>query len=192
MMTMPFIPLLVLLLRIPLSWAVKALYSSTFSGPSPLWYEPGMVEHAMTLIRSHQVLTGRPLLPDMRDDCSPEEAARALFFAGHVVLSHGTQMESQGPILNYGNNAGLRLWKATWEELTTMPSKHTAEVEDQEARAVTMETVSRFGFVEGYSGVRVAMDGSRFRIEDVTIWNVVEEGRLIGQAAAFPRWTSLS
>ena len=180
-----------LLLGISSSFALKSLYASDFKGPSPLWYEPEMVEHAMTLLRTFRACTGRPLIDINLEISSPEEAARALFFADRVVLSHGRQADENGPILNYGNNAGLKLWKATWEELSTMPSRRTAGAEDQEARAVTMETVTKRGFVEGYSGVRVALDGSRFRIEDVTIWNLFEDGTRIGQAATFPRWTPL-
>lgn len=171
--------------------ALRSLYSSDFKGPSPLWYEPEMVEHAMTLLRTFRTFTGRPLVELELESLSHEDAARALFFADHVVLSHGTQADENGPILNYGNNAGLKLWGATWEELTTMPSKRTAGPEDQQARDATMDTVARCGFVERYSGVRVALDGSKFRIEDVTIWNVFEDGRRIGQAATFPRWTPL-
>lgn len=183
--------LLTLLLSLFSSLALRSIYSSDFKGPSPLWYEPEMVEHALTLLRTFRAFTGRPLVEVDLERSYPEEAAKALFFTDRVVLSHGTQTDENGPILNYGNNAGLHLWRATWEELTTMPSKSTAGAEDQQARAATMDTVARCGFVEHYSGVRVALDGSRFRIEDVTIWNVFRDGTRIGQAATFPRWTPL-
>jgi hypothetical protein len=40
--------------------------------------------------------------------------------------------------------------------------------------------------------VRIAADGTRFRIEDAVIWNLVDEaGHRQGQAAAFGNWTML-
>ncbi|HYA80578.1 MAG TPA: MEKHLA domain-containing protein, partial [Methylocystis sp.] len=51
---------------------------------------------------------------------------------------------------------------------------------------------TRKGCVSGYAGVRVSAFGKRFRICDVTIWNVTDaHGRPLGQAATFARWTML-
>lgn len=121
-------------------------------------------------------------------DKDPEEAAKRLFFMPQVLVSHGTQNGPEGPILNYGNAAGLACWKATWEELTTMHSIYTADDDNRALRAQTMERVTNFGFVENYSGIRIALDRSRFRIEDTTIWNVIEDGVKFGQAATFTSW----
>lgn len=40
-------------------------------------------------------------------------------------------------------------------------------------------------------GIRVALDGSRFRIDSAVVWNVLIDGQFLGQAATFPTWTSL-
>jgi hypothetical protein len=143
-------------------------------------------------VTSLQQLTGKELVPLGLCESDPETAARQLFFSSEVVVSHGTQNESEGPILNYGNIAGLKVWKAEWDELTSMHSIYTADADDRATRAVTMEKVTNNGFVDKYSGTRIALDKSRFRIEDVIIWNVIENGQYFGQAATFPKWTVLS
>lgn len=92
----------------------------------------------------------------------PTEAAKQLFFLpDRVVVSHGTQNDSEGPVLNYGNSAALRRWGASWEELTNMPSKYTAETVEQSARAEFLRKVFADGVVENYSGVRIALNKSR-------------------------------
>jgi hypothetical protein len=56
----------------------------------------------------------------------------------------------------------------------------------REERAALLAAVARDGFASGYRGLRVAKSGRRFWIEDVTVWNVLDdEGRFIGQAAAY-------
>lgn len=108
-----------------------------------------------------------------------------------VVLSHGVQNKPEGPILNYGNALALQKWRASWEELTTMPSKYTAESMDQAQREIFMNAVLRDGIVQNYSGVRIGLDKSRFRIKNTTVWNIVFEGDFLGQAATFPSWEDL-
>ena len=81
--------------------------------------------------------------------------------------------------------AALALWKASWPQLTSMPSKYTAEDMEREARAAFLKEVSDKGFVENYSGVRIALDKSRFVIKEATVWNIVVDGVQLGQAATF-------
>ena len=50
--------------------------------------------------------------------------------------------------------------------------------------------LERHDLVDDYSGVRIAADGSRFRIERATVWNLLDEnGARHGQAATFADWT---
>jgi hypothetical protein len=92
-------------------------------------------------------------------------------------------------MLNYGNRAALALWEMTWEELTRMPSRLTAEAPVREERARLLEAVARNGYIDDYSGIRVSKHGRRFRIERATVWNVINaEGARVGQAARFDRW----
>ena len=96
------------------------------------------------------------------------------------------------PVLNYGNHAALTLWEMSWEEFTGTPSRLTAEPPNREERARLLETVTRRGFIDDYSGVRISKTGRRFRIARATVWNLLtEDGQPCGQAAMFDHWEYL-
>lgn len=144
------------------SIAGRTLYQPTFLGPSPLWYSDSMVDHASQLIKSYYHVTGgKELVPIRLVKENPVEASKLLFFLDRIVVSHGTQSSGDGPILNYGNSAALKRWAASWEELTNMPSKYTAEPINQLAREEFMKTVTKDDIVENYSGIRISLDKSR-------------------------------
>ena len=65
-----------------------------------------------------------------------------------IVLSDG----EKGPVLNYGNAAALKLWAASWEQLTSMPSSETAEPQERATRAAFMNQIKEKGFADNYSG----------------------------------------
>ncbi|MCY4488670.1 MAG: MEKHLA domain-containing protein [Deltaproteobacteria bacterium] len=112
-----------------------------------------------------------------------------LFSAPFVVVSH---LDSDDPILNYGNRRALDLWEMTWAQLTATPSRLTAEPVNREERARMLGRVTTHGFVDDYRGVRISRTGRRFLVEQATVWNVLDEGGARrGQAAAFSRWTAL-
>ncbi len=147
---------------------------------------PQIIAHSECLVRSLKHWTGRDLTPGVAD---PRERARLLIEAPYVLVSHGTEAD---PILNYGNHAALRLWEATWDELTRMPSRLTAEAPNREERARLLERVTRDGFIADYSGVRISRAGRRFQISRATVWNLLTpENQPCGQAAMFDRWTFL-
>jgi len=115
--------------------------------------------------------------------------AKRLFDAPFVVVSHGPEPD---PILNYGNAAALALWELSPQDLIATPSRLTAEAELREARDLVLAETARRGFITGYTGVRVSRTGRRFRIRDVTIWNVTDaDARPLGQAASFAHWERL-
>ena len=130
--------------------------------------------------------TGRELLPGV----APGEAlVTGLFDAPFVLVSHGTEAD---PILNYGNQSALNLWEMTWAELTRTPSRLTAEAPNREERARLLAQVTRHGFIDNYSGVRISKSGRRFRIHQAIVWNLLTEaGEPAGQAAMFERWEFL-
>ena len=143
------------------------------------------IRHATCLARSFHRWTGRELLGGL----SGAELAEKLFTAPFVVVSHGTEAD---PVLNYGNQAALALWEMTWEELTHTPSRLTAEAPNREERARLLAAVTRVGFINNYSGVRISKSGRRFRIAQAIVWNLLtEEGRPCGQGATFARWDFL-
>jgi len=146
---------------------------------------PACDAYAQLLFESFARVVGRPL-------CSPiaaPELAEHLWQMPQVLVSHGLGDE---PLFNYGNAAGLALFEMLWPQFIATPSRESAEALNQDARAKIMNEVARRGFVEGYSGVRIAESGRRFRIENTVIWNVIDAGGAYsGQAATFARWTPL-
>lgn len=161
------------------------LYGPNYLGPSPDWTTPQMLQHGIFLVRSYRALTGKDLVAGGNSD---DEAARRLFLLhDRVVVSHGTQKDlPDGPVLNYGNIAALRRWGASWEQLTSMPSKFTAGPMERSVREAFMKQVTENGIVNNYSGIRVALDGTQFAIKDATVWNVEIDGLYLGQAATYP------
>ena len=145
------------------------------------------VDHAERLRRTFHALTGRDLIDPT---LSPEAAAEALFHAPFVVLSHDAAPD---PILTYGNQTALALFELSWEELTRMPSRLTAEAPDRAERARLLAQVAAQGFIDDYAGVRISRTGKRFLIERATVWNLTDDqGRLCGQAATFQTWRLLA
>ena len=140
-----------------------------------------MVRHVGYLLRSFKRLVGHDLLST--------SDARRLFRAPFVVLSHGVEVD---PILNYGNALALELWELTATQFCATPSRVTAEPMLRDDRQHTLDTVARQGYITGYSGIRISSSGRRFRIENVVLWNVTDDdGRALGQAASFDRWSFL-
>jgi MEKHLA domain len=145
-----------------------------------------IVPHSLCLARSFKKWTCHDLLPG---DHSPAELAEKILNAPFVVVSHGTQAD---PILNYGNRAALKLWEISWEEFTRTPSRLTAEAPRREERARLLDIVTRQGFIEDYSGIRISKSGRRFEISRATVWNLVSKaGEPCGQAATFSEWKYL-
>jgi len=145
-----------------------------------------MAQHVSRLAHSHARWTGQPLLPGVDE----AKWAETLYAGALVVVSHGTQDD---PVFNYGNLAAQRLFEMTWAELTALPSRCSAEPVEQAERARLMTQVAAHGFIDDYRGIRISSTGQRFMIEQATVWNVLDEAdQLIGQAAAFSRWTPLA
>lgn len=146
-----------------------------------------LVDHVSLLLASHERLTGRALLPADQDAVA---RARRAFEAPFALLSHGL---GDDPLFNYANRTALDLFELDWPALIALPSRASAEPLNQEARARLMREVRERGYIDDYSGVRIARSGRRFVIEQATVWNVVDAaGRFHGQAASFARWRRLT
>lgn len=182
----------------------NTLYAPDFRGPSPLWMEPDMVVHAFFLMKSCHDVCGKCLIdllmikraekalrsgsfsPNSSNDAVFAAAKSLFFLPDTVVLSHGMQEGNEdGPVLNYGNAAALHRFSASWEQLTTLPSRYTAEPDARSKRAAFMQKVLENGFVDDYEGVRRSLSGQRFIIKGTTVWNVMVDGGRLGQAAFF-------
>ena len=155
------------------------------------WSKPaqpnGYLEsHVRLLLNSFRHWTGKSLV---QQNLSSNEQARQLFCAPFVVLSHDTGID---PLLNYANQAGLRLFELNWKELTALPSRLTAEPMHRGERARLLGRVTQQGYIDDYSGVRISKTGRRFLIERAVVWNVRDDqGAPYGQAATFSAWRFL-
>jgi hypothetical protein len=86
----------------------------------------------------------------------------------------------------YGNKLALQLFEMSFAEFVCLPSRFSAEPLAQQDRAVLLERVTRLGFVDDYSGVRIARSGARFVITNGTVWNLQDAAGIYhGQAATF-------
>lgn len=149
-------------------------------GPDNDW----AVAQVDLLCTSHARLTGRDLAGG-----SGVARAAAVYAAPYALLSHGIESD---PLFNYGNATALSLFEFAWEDFVRLPSRASAEPALQSARARLMERVLAEGWIDDYSGVRIAASGRRFLIENVTVWNVLDDGgHLHGQAALIHRWRDL-
>jgi MEKHLA domain len=153
-----------------------------------IWQKASVIQHSQRLCQSFQKWTGRSLLPPplLAADASPAAIAQALFHAPFVVVSHGTQAD---PVLNYGNQTALDLWQMDWTEFTQTPSRYTAQPDEREQRAELLERAKTQGWIDDYTGIRIAKTGQRFWIREVVLWTVVDAaGDRQGQAATFSTW----
>lgn len=142
--------------------------------------------HVAILQESYRHYTGRYLFDPK---LGASEAIAWLEQAPFALVSHGTQPD---PIFNYGNQTALQLFGMTWDEFTRMPSRLSAEPVDRAERTRLLDHVSRDGYIDDYTGVRIAADGRRFLIRHATVWNLLDEsGRFYGQAAMIPEWEVL-
>lgn len=146
-----------------------------------------LVPHIALLLASYQRLTGRALL-DVAGR-SAAAVAQAVDDAPFALVSHGTEAD---PLFNYGNKTALRLFGMRWDEFVALPSRCSAEQPNREERERLLHEVKRNGYIDHYSGVRIASGGQRFVIERATVWNVVDgQGDYHGQAATFSEWRLL-
>jgi PAS domain S-box-containing protein len=134
------------------------------------------------LADSYLRLLGKSLTPD---GMSAETATRWLYEeAPFGILAHNTDND---PTFVYGNRAAQNCFEYTWDELTSLRSRFSAEAPDREERRQFLENVQRDGFVTGYRGLRVTKSGKRFWIQDATIWQLTDEAGIYrGQAAMLP------
>ena len=134
------------------------------------------------ILKSYGRIVGRPLVPAEIDD---GQAGRWLYEdAPYCVLAHDTSLD---PRFIYANRAAQHCFEYSWPALAVLPSRLSAETPNQADRQALLDKVARHGFAEGYRGLRVSRSGRRFFIEDVTMWQLIDDqGLLHGQGAMFP------
>ena len=162
------------------------MMSSSEILPDSSWQSPNRVEWSRLLLNSYAKFVGCQLIS--RETAVAD--AQKLFEAPFVCVAHGTE---EDPLLNYGNQAALELWQLPWDTLIGMPSRKTAEPMHRDERAQLLQRTRQYGFIEDYSGIRIASTGQRFQIHQATVWNVMDDNNNhVGQAAAFADWTFLN
>jgi len=144
------------------------------------------VIHSRRMIESLVSLKSIPIYELALEEKKDEELAEWIYTNRNAILSHGTQAE---PLLNYGNSQALKLWGMRFDEFVGTPSQTTVEAKLCSERAKILARVNQEGLVYPYTGIRIAKNGSRFRIKDAKIWTVQDEkSNAIGTAAMFPDW----
>ena len=119
-------------------------------------------------------------------DLKEKELVKALYEADFMILSHKF---GDVPRFVFANLSAQKLWGYSWDEFIGMPSSESVEPEAREEREKLLERANLYGFINDYSGIRIAKDGRRFRIRDVTLWNVLNENEVrVGQAAMFRKF----
>ena len=138
-------------------------------------------QHAELLCDSYQRLFKKPLLITSTTSAN-NPLIQSLYNAPFALLSHGLEDE---PIFNFGNAAALKLFEYSWDEFIQLPSRLSAKTVDQSERQRLLDTVSQQGYIDNYTGIRIAASGREFLIENAVVWNVVDNnGHYSGQAAA--------
>lgn len=150
---------------------------------------PSEQDIARWIVESYRHWTGRWLLPEEICNQGDAEVAAALNDLPAVVVSHDSRPD---PVFQYGNRTALDLFELSRDAFLQLPSRFSAEPGERDAREAVLQEVSEHGFSDHYSGVRVSSTGKRFRIEQATLWNLLDaHGGFRGQAATFSEWTLL-
>jgi len=110
---------------------------------------------------------------------SPER----LWNAPCVIVAQGSEAD---PVFFDGHQRALEVFAMDFSRFSQLPSRDAAEPMARDERARLLERVTRDGFIDDYSGARISATGQRFRIEQVVVWNLIDEcGVYDGQAATF-------
>ncbi|MGN6208196.1 MEKHLA domain-containing protein [Asticcacaulis sp.] len=158
----------------------------------PAYLLPTVIAYNRLMANSFQRFTGESILGATNAAILTDaELAQAVFDAPQAIVSHGTEAD---PIFRYANARALRLWEMDWEAFIRLPSRLSAEVASdiQSDRNALLKAALARGWVDDYTGIRIASTGQRFHIRNTTLWNVVDsQGVHHGQAAFIRDWRFL-
>jgi len=134
------------------------------------------------LTSSYRRITGKDLVPP---ELTRQEGIRWLYEdAPFGLLAHDTAPD---PVFVYGNRNAQRRFDYSWNELTALPSRLSAEAPERAARENFLRQVAEKGYVDNYEGIRISKSGKRFPIANVTVWQLIDTNAVIrGQAARLP------
>lgn len=152
--------------------------------------EPGpdnqfMPSEGQLLLDSYQHFLGKSCI----ESTSSKNMAQMLYEAPFAVVAHDMRAD---PIFGYANRMAQNVFEMNWAEITSIPSRQSAEPVLQDERQSLLQRVQQFGFIDDYSGIRISKTGQRFWIRNATVWNLIDRnGTRVGQAARFDRWEYL-
>ena len=154
---------------------------------------PSEVERIVRIADSFARLLGRPLVAGCeQEDGAPagdSDVVAALWRAPCVIVAHAVRAD---PVFFFGNRMALERFECDVAAFTAMPSRLSAQAPLREERQALLDRVTRHGFIDDYSGVRISAKGRRFRIEQAVVWNLIgPDGIVHGQAACFDRWMEM-
>ncbi|MFT7386833.1 MAG: hypothetical protein ACI8VC_000068 [Candidatus Endobugula sp.] len=148
-----------------------------------LFMPPRLYRPTRLLLSSFFTATGKYLLAS----ASTEALSQALYHAPFCVLSHNTEVD---PIFNYANKTAQALFEMSWDELTSLPSRLSAEPIEQQERNTLLSRVREHGFIDDFTGIRVSATGKKFLITDAIVWDIRDEHDIYhGQAVVLYSWT---
>ncbi|MQR01423.1 MEKHLA domain-containing protein [Glaciimonas soli] len=129
------------------------------------------------LTESYRRLTGRNLM------ASDADAHWLYHDAPFSLLAHSAAID---PCFIYANQSAQNCFEYNWDEIIKLPSRLSAEMLDRAERQRLLDAVTQHGYIDNYSGIRIAKSGRRFWIKNATVWNLTDEkGIQHGQAALF-------
>jgi len=144
-------------------------------------YDAVLDKQLRLIVACYQQLTGRALIADVQSDIVTLRGA--VWNAPRAIVAHGCEDDQ---IFFYGNRKALQLFEMDFDEFTRLASHLSAEPMAQEERVKLLKKVARQGYVDGYSGIRIAKSGRRFIIIGATVWNLFDrDDGYHGQAAVF-------
>lgn len=157
----------------------------SFSRIEPSTENQFMPIEARLILDSYQHFLGKPCI----ESTFANHAAQMLYEAPFALVAHDI---SDDPIFVYANRMAQNVFEMRWGEITSIPSRQSAEPVLQDERQSLLQRVHQFGFIDDYSGIRISKTGKRFWIRNATVWNLIDtNGVRVGQAARFDRWDYL-
>ncbi|MEY3724355.1 MAG: hypothetical protein RLZZ365_290 [Pseudomonadota bacterium] len=157
----------------------------SFSRIEPAPDNQFMPSEAQLILHSYQYFLGKPCI----EPATSKNVAQMLYEAPFALVAHDTRAD---PIFGYANRMAQNAFEMNWTEITSIPSRQSAEPVLQDERQSLLQRVHQFGFIDDYSGIRISKTGKRFWIRNATVWNVIDtNGARVGQAARFDRWDYL-
>lgn len=128
------------------------------------------------ILASHRRFAGSDLARDPAD----------LWQLPQAVLAHDS---APRPRFFYANRAALGLFRMRVADLAGMVSALSAPPVHRAERAAMLARLEVGNLVPDYTGIRIAMDGSRWRISGARLWNLVDgAGVRQGQAVLIGCW----